>query len=121
MNKQDLISMFGYFQTDEERMDAVVDLGRSLKDQPKKGFNCVTGCASKVDLDITYNANGTKTIMADSDSIIVKGLLVLLKTFYAEKSNESVFDFLEKLGLNNILSTQRQNGLKTIIERIEGS
>lgn len=121
MTKQDLMNMFAYFQTDEERMDAVVDLGRDLKDTPTKGFNCVSGCASTVDLDITNNPDGTKTILADSDSIIVKGLLVLLKTFYAESREESAMDFFAQLHLKNVLSTQRQNGLHTIIERIEGS
>jgi cysteine desulfuration protein SufE len=62
-------------------------------------------------------------IQADSDSLIVKGLIAVLLAFYANKSaNEiiesDVSEYLKKLGLNQHLSPQRRNGLFSMIKRI---
>ncbi|MHA1540779.1 MAG: SufE family protein [Alphaproteobacteria bacterium] len=118
MTKNDLENMFGFFSTDEEKLEAVVDLGKTLNDKVEKGKNCISGCASKVDLEIEKNERGLK-ILANSDSIIVRGFLVIFKTFYAKNNKETIWSFLEKLGLKNILTTQRQNGIKEIIKHIE--
>ncbi len=118
MTKEELENMFNFFSTDEEKLEAIVDLGKTLNDKVKKGINCVSGCVSQVDLEVEKTEKGLK-ILANSDSIIIRGFLVLFKSFYAEKNNETIWEFLEKLELKNILTTQRQNGLKSIIEKIE--
>ena len=63
-------------------------------------------------------------ILADSDSIIVKGLIVLLLSFYhgmtaSEIAESDVSDYLKKLGLNQHLSPQRRNGLFSMIKRLK--
>ncbi len=118
MTKNDLENMFGFFSTDEEKLEAIIDLGKTLNDKAEKGKNCISGCASQVDLEIKKDEKELK-ILANSDSIIVRGFLVIFKIFYADKGNKTIWNFLEKLGLKNILTTQRQNGIKEIIKHIE--
>ncbi len=118
MTKEELENMFTFFSTEEEKLDAIVDLGKMLNNKVKKGINCVSGCVSQVDLEVEKTEKGLK-ILANSDSIIIRGFLVIFKSFYAEKNNETIWDFLKKLGLKNILTTQRQNGIKEIIKYIE--
>ena len=62
-------------------------------------------------------------IQADSDSIIVKGLIVLLLAFYNNMSPQEVAtadveSYLAKLGLNQHLSPQRRNGLFSMVKRL---
>ena len=62
--------------------------------------------------------------MADSDSIIVKGLIVLLMSFYdgmpAKEIVESdAIEYFGSLGLNQHLSPQRKNGLYSMVKRLK--
>lgn len=118
MTPSELKTLFSFFTTDEERLEAVIDLGKSLTDTPQNQ-NCTTGCSSRVDLDVYPQKDGTFQILANSDSVILRGFLVILKTFYAHQHQETLFDFLRTLHLDRILSTQRQNGLNSIVEKIE--
>ena len=65
------------------------------------------------------------SIQADSDSIIVKGLVVVMLAFFSGKTASEVVqadvsEFLGKLGLNQHLSPQRRNGLFAMIKRLKG-
>ena len=67
---------------------------------------------------------GPVEIEADSDSIIVKGLIAVLLSFYHGKTaseivESDVSDFLKQLGLNQHLSPQRRNGLFSMIKRLK--
>ena len=62
-------------------------------------------------------------IHADSDSLIVKGLIAVLLAFYHGKTarqivDADVSDYLTSLGLNQHLSPQRRNGLFSMIKRL---
>ncbi|MBN2676396.1 MAG: SufE family protein [Alphaproteobacteria bacterium] len=108
--------MFQFFTTDEERLDALIDLGKSL-DAPSTPFSeedIVKGCASYVALRIK---NGQ--IEGTSDAIIMKGFLKVLQIFYAETPQDDPVAFLKKLAIDSILSTQRQNGLLNILKKIQ--
>ena len=74
---------------------------------------------------VTNEDHGELKILADSDSIIVKGLIVLLLSFYNGKSSAEVAaadveGYLGKLGLNQHLSPQRRNGLFSMVKRLRG-
>ena len=115
MFKSDLVKMFAFFTTDEERLEVMIDLGKSLK-IPDRSFSedeIVKGCASYVAL--RYK-NGK--LEAKSDSIIMKGFLKVLEVFYAETPQDDPVEFLEKLKIKSLFSTQRQNGLNHILKRI---
>ena len=113
----------------EDRYGYIIDLGKriSLPDEKKTDENKVNGCASQVWLDMGwYEPNNTKVfnIEGDSDALIVKGLIAILlslyqgKTLFQTKEIDPRVEF-EKLGLNSHLSSQRSNGLKSMIDQIK--
>ena len=113
----------------EDRYGYIIDLGKqiSLPNEKKTDENKVNGCASQVWLDMGWHElNSTKVfkIEGDSDALIVKGLIAILlslyqgKTIVQTKAIDPRVEF-EKLGLNSHLSSQRSNGLKSMIDQIK--
>ena len=112
-----------------ERYDFLIDLGRELPKLPEElqsEENVVLGCMSTVwtSLDSEGGPDDVIAIQADSDSIIVKGLIVVLLSYYSNKSaadivSSDVSDYLKQLGLNQHLSPQRRNGLFSMIKRLK--
>ena len=113
----------------EDRYGYIIDLGKriSLPDEKKTDDNKVNGCASQVWLDMRWHEpNNTKVfnIEGDSDALIVKGLIAILLSLYQGKTlvqAQAVDPRVEfdKLGLNSHLSSQRSNGLKSMIDQIK--
>ncbi|MFK7766171.1 MAG: SufE family protein [Mariniblastus sp.] len=112
----------------DERYDFIIDLGRELPaatEELQSEENVVDGCMSMVWM--TAKSDGPDEpfqIAADSDSIIVKGLIVVLLSFYAGKNAKEIVDsdvseYLTSLGLNQHLSPQRRNGLFSMIKRLK--
>ncbi len=123
----ELIEEFEELEDWEERYDFIIDLGRELPamtDDQKVEENIVKGCMSQVWLETGKSESGeAMKIDADSDSIIVKGLIVLLLSFYrgktpAQVATDDVEGFLGTLGLNQHLSPQRRNGLFAMVKRL---
>ena len=108
----------------------MIDLGRELPPLPvelQTEENIVEGWMSTVWL-VTALPGGVDqpmVIQADSDSIIVKGLIVILLAFYSSQTSAEIVDsnvgeFLKQLGLDQHLSPQRRNGLFSMIKRLKG-
>lgn len=125
---EELFETFEDLQEWDERYDFIIDLGRALPEMPAEFQNAdhiVEGCMSTVWMRATADdKNRIMTVLADSDSIIVKGLIVLLLAFYqnktaAEIADSDVSNYLKKLGLNQHLSPQRRNGLFSMIKRLK--
>ena len=125
----ELLETFDDLQEWDERYDFIIDLGRELPALPTElqtKENIVDGCMSTVWL-VTNAADQSDEpleIRADSDSIIVKGLIAILLSFYAGMTpsqivDSDVSDFLKQLGLNQHLSPQRRNGLFSMIKRLK--
>ncbi len=113
----------------EDRYDFIIDLGRELPTLPAEHQieeNIVKGCMSTVWVVTDVQGQGDEeklNIQADSDSIIVKGLIVLLLSFYngmspSQVAEADVESYLAKLGLNQHLSPQRRNGLFSMVKRL---
>ena len=113
----------------EDRYGYIIDLGKQvyLPDEMKTDKKKVNGCASQVWLDMNWNiSNSSKVfnIEGDSDALIVKGLIAILLSLYKGKTlvEAQAVDprvEFEKLGLNAHLSSQRSNGLKSMIDQIK--
>ncbi|MFT7630259.1 MAG: cysteine desulfuration protein SufE [Mariniblastus sp.] len=126
---EELFETFEDLQEWDERYDFIIDLGRELPKLPPElqtQDHIVDGCMSMVWLvaDASNGPNQPLTIQADSDSIIVKGLVVVLLSYYAgmipsQIVESDVSDYLKKLGLNQHLSPQRRNGLFSMIKRLK--
>lgn len=128
---EELFETFEDLEEWDERYDFIIDLGRELPPLPAElqtEENIVKGCMSTVWMitEVENSNNGdadTLNIQADSDSIIVKGLIVLLLAFYNNMTPQEVVTadietYLKKLGLNQHLSPQRRNGLFSMVKRL---
>ena len=126
---EELIDEFQELEDWDERYDLIIDFGRELPALPEElqtEENIVQGCMSLVWLktEVTDPENKVIEIKADSDSIIVKGLIVILLAHYNGKTAEQILnsdaiELFEKLGLNQHLSPQRRNGLYSMVKRLK--
>jgi cysteine desulfuration protein SufE len=122
---KDLAEDFDLLGDWEERYRHVIDLGRTLQpltDAERSEANKVRGCASQVWL-VTEPGDGVLTFRGDSDAHIVSGLIALLLRLYSGRTPAEILAFDAKqafkvLGLDGALSTQRSNGLASMVERI---
>eukprot|EP01035_Chromulina_nebulosa_P041674 gene41674-56410_t len=110
----------------EERYRYVIELGKDLAqlcDDERTDDHKVRGCASQVWLVTERNADGVLTFRGDSDAHIVRGLIAILLRLYSGHSPAEILAFdvktaFETLGLTGALSSQRSNGLASMVARI---
>lgn len=110
----------------EERYRYVIELGRDLApltDAERCDANKVRGCASQVWLVTEPQADGTLRFRGDSDAHIVSGLIALLLRLYSGRAPADILAFdaktaFDQLGLAGALSSQRSNGLASMVQRI---
>jgi len=123
----DLLDEFELFDDWEERYRYIIDLGKDLaplKPEEKTAATKVLGCASQVWLVMDPAPDGILRFRGESDAFIVKGLIAVLIRLldglpYSEIQDFSIRDTLTKLGLNEALSSQRTNGLMSMVERLK--
>ena len=110
----------------EERYRHVIDLGRGLEplsDDERSDANKVRGCASQVWLVTETTPDGRLAFRGDSDAHIVRGLIALVLRLYSGREPADILAFdakagMANLGLSGALSSQRSNGLFSMVERI---
>ena len=111
----------------EERYRYVIELGRDLSplsDAERSETNKVRGCASQVWLVTQPQTDGSILFRGDSDAHIVSGLIAILLRLYSGRPAADIATFdakaaLDRLGLSEALSSQRSNGLKAMVNRIQ--
>ncbi len=110
----------------EERYRHIIDLGRGLEplsDGERGDANRVRGCASQVWLVTEREPEGRLRFRGDSDAHIVRGLIAVVLRLLSERDAAEITRFdakaaFARLGLAGALSTQRSNGLASMVERI---
>jgi cysteine desulfuration protein SufE len=125
----ELIETFDALGDWESQCDYLIDLGSELPDFPPPArieANRVHGCQSNVWLvaDVEPTAPPVIKITADSDSMIVRGLIAVLLTAYSGRTPQQILDtdirqIFARLGLNRQLSSARRNGLEGMVKRIK--
>lgn len=123
----DIEDEFDFLDDWEDRYAHIIDLGKAnptLEAHERTEDTKVRGCASQVWMVVTERDNDTLEIRAESDAMIVSGLIsLLIRLFSGASRNEiSSFDadaFLEKIGVKGALSAQRSNGLASMLARIK--
>lgn len=123
--KQQLLEDFELLENWEEKYDYLIELGMDLPEMPpelKTEQNLVRGCQSSVWFDIRCEDH--KIIFdADSDSLIVKGIVAVVNQLFNEQPAEDVLkadlSFFEEVGLWQHLSAQRGNGLLAMIAHLK--
>jgi len=108
----------------ESRYKRIIALAKELKPMPeelKNDDNKVRGCSSTVWLHAEVQ-DGNVVYLADSDAVLVRGLVALLVKVYSGHSAAEILksppDFIEELGLNVHLSPNRANGLTAMVKQI---
>lgn len=120
---------FSFLDDWEDRYRYVIELGEALPpfpDSAKTPENKVPGCVSQVWL-VTEQEDGGDPVLkfqGDSDAHIVRGLVaIMLALFSGRRASEIVVTdaeaTLKSLGLNEHLSPQRSNGLRSMVKRIK--
>ncbi len=109
----------------EERYKVLIMLGKELapmNPEHKEEKFIVKGCQSQVWLYPEYT-EGVVNYSADSDALIVKGIVSLLIQVYSGQKPEVIInhkpDFLKELGISDHLSMNRTNGLASIVKSIK--
>ncbi len=122
----DLAAEFELLGDWEERYRYVIELGRDLtplSDAEHDDANKVRGCASQVWLVTETGPDGLLRFRGDSDAHIVRGLIAILLKLYSGRRPAEILAFdakaaFEALGLAGALSSQRSNGLFSMVGRI---
>ncbi|WP_317054782.1 SufE family protein [Roseovarius rhodophyticola] len=120
-----IVEDFEFLEEWEDRYRYVIEQGKAmdpLEDALKVTATKVDGCASQVWLHPQVTG-GTFRFDGDSDAMIVRGLIAVLRALYNDMAVRDVPQVdahgeLARLGLNDHLSAQRSNGLRAMIERI---
>lgn len=129
MTIDEIINDFSVLDDWEDRYRYIIELGRKLEPLPeaeRTQANKVQGCASQVWLSTRVrNENGTArfNFIGDSDALIVRGLIALLIALYSGKTAKEIESIdpealFEKLELGSHLTSQRSNGLRSMVARI---
>lgn len=108
-----------------DRYQLLIDLGEEqepLDEEFKTNDNLIDGCQSRVWL-VCENQNGILHFKAESDALIVKGIVNLLLRIVNNQPAKDILDadfyFIEQIGLTEHLSPTRSNGLLAMIRKIK--
>ncbi len=113
------------FDNDLDKYEYIIDLGKTLEplDQDQeKDENLVQGCTSKVWL-ICEKKENKLYFKANSNAMIVKGLVYILVTLFSNLRPQEILDInldvLKKLNLAEIITPNRQSGVVGMMKRIK--
>ena len=122
----DIRDEFDFLDDWEERYAHIIDLGRAnppLEDHERTEESRVRGCASQVWMVSKPLEDDRLEVRAESDAMIVSGLIALLVRLYSGASRAEILNFdaatlLEEIGVSGALTAQRSNGLASMLARI---
>jgi cysteine desulfuration protein SufE len=122
--QEEIIEEFSAFDDWMDKYQYLIDMGNSLEplnEQYKKPQNIIEGCQSRVWLHASI-VEGKVVIEAESDAVIVKGIVMLLIRVYSNRAPQEILDtdlyFIDEIGLKDHLSPTRANGLVSMIRQI---
>ncbi|KGF17885.1 Fe-S metabolism protein SufE [Prevotella sp. S7-1-8] len=108
-----------------DKYQMLIDLGNDLEaldEKYKNEQNLIDGCQSRVWLQCDYR-DGALWFTADSDALIVKGIIALLLRVVSGHTPKEIIDadlyFIERIGLREHLSPTRSNGLLAMVKQVK--
>jgi len=124
--QQKVVQEFARFNDWEARYKRIIEIGKSLEPLPDE-FRIedlkVRGCQSQVWLKADLTPEGLVVFRADSDALIVRGLIAILLQVFSLSSPSDILaaklDFLDQMGLKEHLSPSRSNGLMSMVKQIK--
>lgn len=122
--QDEIIDEFSAFDDWMDKYALLIELGNTqqpLDEQYKTDKYLIEGCQSRVWLCADYR-DGVITYRAESDAVIVKGIVSLLIKVLSGHTPQEILDadlyFVEQIGLNEHLSPTRSNGLVAMIKQM---
>jgi len=122
--QDEIIAEFQDFDDWMDKYQLLIDLGTDQEPLPEKyktEQNLIDGCQSRVWLQADY-VDGHIHFQAESDALIVKGIVTLLIRVLNDATPQEILDadlyFIEKIGLREHLSPTRSNGLLAMIKQM---
>jgi cysteine desulfuration protein SufE len=123
--ENEIIEEFSLFDSWDDKYEYIIDLGKKLpplEDQYKKDENKVRGCQSTVWLVADYK-DGRIYYKADSDAVIVKGLISMLIRVLSGQTPDDIvnakLDFIREIGMMSHLAQTRSNGLLSMVKQMK--
>lgn len=122
--QDEVIEVFSDFDDWMDKYQLLIDLGNELPpldERYKTESNLIDGCQSRVWLQADCH-DGVMELQAESDALIVKGIIALLIKVLNHQQPEDVLNadlyFIERIGLKDHLSPTRSNGLLAMVKQI---
>ena len=122
--QDEIIDEFSGFDDWMDKYQLLIDLGNEqapLDERYKVESNLIDGCQSRLWLQADY-ADGIITFTAESDALIVKGIVALLIRVLSGHTPQEILDadlyFIEQIGLKEHLSPTRSNGLLAMVKQM---
>ena len=123
--QDEIIEEFSGFDDWMDRYAYIIDLGNALApldEQFKTPEYLIEGCQSRVWIHAEAGEGGTVTFTADSDAIIVKGIIALLLRVLSGQTPHDILAadlyFIKEVGLQEHLSPTRSNGLVAMVKQM---
>lgn len=123
--QDEVIEEFDVFDDWMDKYQMLIDLGNELNaldNKYKTEKNLIDGCQSRVWLQCDYE-DGVLVFKADSDALIVKGIIALLLQVVSGHTPKDILDadlyFIDKIGLHEHLSPTRSNGLLAMVKQVK--
>ena len=122
--QDEIIEEFSDFDDWMDKYQMLIDLGNDLApldEQYKNTQNLIDGCQSRVWLQCDY-VDGKLHFQAESDALIVKGIIALLIRVLDNQTPQEILDanlyFINEIGLKDHLSPTRSNGLLAMVKQM---
>ena len=122
---QAIIEEFELFPDMHDKYEHLIELGKTLPlfdPKNKTEQHLIEGCQSRAWLNASYD-NGLVHFTADSDALIPKGIVSLLVRVLSGHSPQEIIDapldFIQEIGLKEILSPNRANGLLSMVKQMK--
>jgi len=123
--QDEVIEEFADFEDWMDKYQLLIDLGNDLEpldEKYKNEQNLIDGCQSRVWVQCDL-VDGRMRLSAESDALIVKGIIALLIRVLDDHTPQEVLDadlyFIERIGLREHLSPTRSNGLLAMVKQIK--
>ncbi len=123
--QDEIIAEFSDFDDWMDRYQLLIDMGSEqepLDEQNKTEQNLIDGCQSRVWLQADL-IDGMVHFRAESDALIVKGIVALLVRVLSDHTPQEILDadlyFIERIGLREHLSPTRSNGLGAMLKQMK--
>ncbi len=123
--QNDIVAEFSEVDDWMDRYAMIIDLGNSLPEIDEKyktPDHLIEGCQSRVWLNAELSPEGKVNFTADSDAIIVKGIISLLIEVLNNQTPTDILNsnlhFIDDIGLSEHLSPTRSNGLLAMVKQM---